>query len=143
MQKHRRASDDSGMLNPLWRVSEAATLHIAMPGRLLHHVEHEHVSRSLHSILHCQRVNAAPAGCRNNGPVASRRSRTTQEAATRRQCHSTHAYADQGTLGGTTGDASSKVHVSTQLVLQPQSWWAAVVARSFSTWYLSKRLAGS
>lgn len=66
---HRRASDDSGVLLPVWRVSEAASwwlldkapLHLHA-GRhlcsgLVHHVEHEHVSR--HSALPASECRSA------------------------------------------------------------------------------------
>ncbi|PTB81473.1 hypothetical protein M440DRAFT_1016462 [Trichoderma longibrachiatum ATCC 18648] len=48
------------------------------------------------AVLHCQRVNAGPPGCRNKGQAACGRFRTIQGEASGRQCHSTHAHADRG-----------------------------------------------
>lgn len=44
-------------------------------------------------------------GCRNNGPVASGRSRTSQSAAAGRLRHSTQAQRGRGSCGGTAGEA--------------------------------------
>ncbi|KAL7818215.1 hypothetical protein V8C44DRAFT_216802 [Trichoderma aethiopicum] len=57
------------------------------------------------AVLHCQRVNAGPPGCRNKGQAACGRFRTTQGKASGRQCHSTHAHADRGSKAEQFGGA--------------------------------------